>query len=419
MIHDSRYKIALYDPYTLGLGGLYRYVQGVIRELDPELFDVTVFCHPSLPFEADGRIQMRPVLPATGHPFMGIGTPTPTSFAGANGGALSSKARGLFGLMPRPVRMVAGFARSAMRISRLFRGQGFDLVHTFETDADPATLGARLAGVPRVVYTYQVDSTYRSEAERRCLGNRVTEFVTDRCLTVGIAASERTRQDRLVRTRMPADRIVTIPNGIDTNRFRRTLQPAQARAMTGLPDDGRRIIGTVGRLHEHKGHEYLIRALAILARRDVHLVIVGSGALESELGKLADAQGVASQVTFLGQRSDVLELLQAFDVMALPSLCEALPYALLEAMSVGIACVATDVGGVAELIDEGKSGFVVPAKDPRLLADRLRILLDSPERRAIMASAARARVASAFHEQDRIKDTVRLYKSILETGIYN
>lgn len=409
-----RYKIALYDPYTIGFGGLYRYVQGILRALDPGQFDVTLFCHPNMPFETTPQMHVRPVLPAIGHPFMGAGKPVAQSFSGSARCKAPLSMRRLLAYVPRPPRIVAGFVRSALRIAPLFRGQEFDLVHTFETDADPATLAARLAGVRRVLYTYQVDSTYRSEAEQRCLGNRLTEIITDRCLTLGLAASERTRQDRLARTRVPPGRIITIPNGIDTSYFKRTMSRTEARAKTGLPDDGRFLIGVVGRLHEHKGHEFLFRAVSLLNRRDAHLVVVGSGGLEQPLRELAHSLNITGQVTFLGQRSDILELLQSFELFALPSLCEALPYALLEAMSVNLACIATDVGGNRELIEEGKSGFIVPAKDPKAFAERLNALLESEELRDQFGLEARSRVVSHFHEADRIWDTIRLYRSALE-----
>ncbi|MEO2090496.1 MAG: glycosyltransferase family 4 protein, partial [Gemmataceae bacterium] len=265
-----------------------------------------------------------------------------------------------------------------------------------------------------VLYTYQVDSTYREAAERWCVGNRLTEVITYRCLTLGIAASERTRRDRLTRTHVGSDHIVTIPNGIDTTRYARTLSRTEARKQVGLPDDGRTLIGTLGRLHPHKGQEYLIRAVAALDRRDVLAVIVGSGPLEAELKHLADDLGATDRIAFLGQRSDVIDLLQAFDVFALPSVCEALPYALLEAMSVGVPSVATDVGGVVELVEQGVSGLVVPPRDVPALTNAFRRLLDArPAERDRMAAAARHRVVTQFHEPDLVARTIGLYNSLL------
>jgi glycosyltransferase involved in cell wall biosynthesis len=414
-----RPRIGIYDPFVPGLGGLYRYVQGVVSGLDPERFDVTVFCHPNRPYGSPRGIRMIPVHPYEGFPAVSneVSAHEAGRLNSADNGHQLSRAE-LTQLLPKSARVVMGFTRSAVRIARLFRSHRFDLLHTFETDSDPATLAARMARVPRVLYTYQVDSTYREAAERWCVGNRLTEMITDRCLTVGIAASEQTRRDRLTRTHVGSGRIVTIPNGIDTVRYVRTMNRAEARKLTGLPDDGRTLIGTLGRLHPHKGQEYLIQAVAALGRQDVLAVIAGSGLLDDELRQLAARLGVTSQIAFLGQRSDVLELLQAFDLFALPSVCEALPYALLEAMSVGVPSVATDVGGVAELVEQGVSGLVVPPRDVPALTFALRRLLDATvAERDRMAAAARRRVVTQFHEPDLVRRTVDLYDTVLGRGV--
>ena len=401
-----RLRVAVYDPFTPGLGGLYRYVQGVLDGLTPDRFDVTLFCHPNRPFRLHPGVEVVPV-----HPYTGV----PADAAGAAGTRGASPppvdgpgARFPRRLVPGSALRVAGFVRSAWSVARLFRGRGFDVVHTYETDADPAVLAARFAGVPRVVYTFQVDSSYLPPAVRDNPGRRLTEMATDRCLSLGIAASEATRRDRLRRTHVGPARLVAIPNGIDSTVYVRTLSRAAARAATGLPDDGRLLLGTVGRLHEHKGQEYLLRALAELppGLPPHAAVIVGSGELDAPLKALAAALGVADRVAFLGQRSDILPLLQSFDLFALPSVCEALPYALLEAMSVGLPCVATAVGGVSELIEDGRTGSVVPPRNPTALATALAGLLRSAELRATTGAAARDRVVAHFHEPALIARTV-------------
>lgn len=412
MTGPRRPRIAVYDPFTPGEGGLYRYVQGVVSGLDPARYDVIVFCHPNRPFTTAPGVRVVPVLPYSGRPHEAVaeGAGTPCGAAGP-----VRAGRRVRAVAPPAARLVAGYVRSAVRIARLFRRPRFDLVHTFETDADPAALAARIAGVQVVVYTYQVDSTYRPDADRAAVGHRLIETLTDRCLTRGIAASEATRRDRLRRTHPGRGRIVTIPNGIDADRFRRTLAPTDARRKAGLPNAGELLVGTVGRLHEHKGQEYLVRGFGLLAPSfpTARLVVVGSGPLEPHLRAVAAEAGVADRVLLLGQRSDVAELLQGFDVFALPSVCEALPYALLEAMAVGLPAVATAVGGVAELIEHGRSGYVARPRDPTGLAARLRPLLESPALRAAVGSAARQRVADRFHEPVLIARTIALYDRLL------
>jgi glycosyltransferase involved in cell wall biosynthesis len=243
---DRRPRVAIYDPFTPGLGGLYRYVQGVIDGLTPDRFDVTLFCHPNRPFTVRPGVEVVPVLPYTGRPHA---APSPAPANGPNLATVQTppplKPRRF---VPGSALRVAGFLRSAWAVAPLFRGRGFDAIHTFETDADPAVLAARIAGVPRVVYTCQVDSSYLPPEVRNNPGKRLTEVMTDWCLSLGIAASEATRRDRLRRTHVGPATFVTIPNGIDTVAYARTIDATEARRRTDLPDDGRLLVGTVGRL---------------------------------------------------------------------------------------------------------------------------------------------------------------------------
>jgi glycosyltransferase involved in cell wall biosynthesis len=412
--HVRRPRIGIYDPYTPGLGGLYRYVQGVLSGLEPHEFDVTLFCHPNCPFVVPPGTKVIPVLPHTSSPIINTNTVLTSELVTASTTTASQSllSRSWRNLTPQSLRVVLGFIRSAVKTATLLRPYEFDLVHSFETDADPAILAARLANVRTVLYTYQVDSSYRTPEIQRCPGHRLTEMIADHAMTHGIAASSQTRSDRLKRTHVGPKKIRTILNGIDPDRFVRTLSKSQAREMTGLPNDGRIILGTTGRLHRHKGQEFLLRAVHQLRRPNVLLVIAGSGELQDYLHKLALELKIENQVLLLGQRSDISELLQAFDLFALPSICEALPYSLLEAMSMGVPSIATTVGGVAELIENGVSGYLVPPSNVIELANSLQKLLNHSESELdLMSKAARNRVLCSFHERVNINELIKIYKA--------
>src|SRR5690606_24346412 len=186
------------------------------------------------------------------------------------------------------------------------------------------------------------------------------------------------------------DRALTVLNGIPVERFVSTPKRRErAHALLG-PGTDEAVIGSVGRLVELKNHALLIGVLPALRRRHprLKLVIVGYGALESQLKAQAQHLGVGAEVLITGQRSDVADLLPAFDVFALPSRTEGLSIALLEACATGLAVVATDVGGNPEIIHDGTTGLLVPSDDAMALETALNALLRDASRRATLGQQA-------------------------------
>jgi len=160
------------------------------------------------------------------------------------------------------------------------------------------------------------------------------------------------------------------------------------------------VVGSVGRLMPIKGIEYLIRGFGMLMRdgeaQSNRLIIVGDGPLRISLDQLAQEQGVAAQTMFLGERRDVYDVMRAFDVFTLPSLHEGVPMVLLEAMAIGVPIVASGVGGIPEVVTDGKEASLIPAQDPQAIEKALRALRDSTELRERMIEAARHRVEAQF-----------------------
>jgi glycosyltransferase involved in cell wall biosynthesis len=193
-----------------------------------------------------------------------------------------------------------------------------------------------------------------------------------------------------------ASRAETVLNGIPVQRFRNTAgRRASARALLAL-SDSIPVIGCVGRLVPLKNQQLMIQVLPELLRAHptLKLVMVGDGELDAALRELASSKGVASQILFLGQRSDVSELLPAFDIFALPSRTEGLSIALLEACATGLPAVATAVGGNTEIIREGETGLLIPVDNAEALRDALLALLNEPGLRARLGSTASEWVAA-------------------------
>ena len=263
---------------------------------------------------------------------------------------------------------------------------------------------ARRSGVPVVVQTQH--QPWLLNSRKRASFFRAIAPV-DRL----IAVSEGVRLTHL-RIGVPADSMVTVPNGI----VRRGAGPGRqaARAQLGLHPD-QPVIMTVGRLMVQKGQSYLVAAIPALAARFPRLavVIVGGGYLADELARQAAELGVAEIVHLPGHRDDARMLLDAADVFVLPSRQEGMPLAALEAMDVGLPVVATDVIGTAEVVANRQTGTLVAPQDPAALAAALAELLGDPVLRARYGEAGSLRYTELFTAQRMAAQTLAVYDDLL------
>lgn len=188
----------------------------------------------------------------------------------------------------------------------------------------------------------------------------------------------------------PAKKVVSIPNAVDVEYF-------VARDDAPETADAARVVLTVAALERGKGIAELLHAIATSRHRDLRLDLVGRGEPreEARYKQLVAALGLTGRVRFRGRTPDVLGHYRAADLFVLPTYAEGLPLALLEAMAVSRACIASDVLGVRHLL-EGGAGVLVPKADALALRDAIDRLLDAPEERARLGRAARARVVERF-----------------------
>jgi glycosyltransferase involved in cell wall biosynthesis len=175
------------------------------------------------------------------------------------------------------------------------------------------------------------------------------------------------------------------------------------------------VLGTAGRLVELKGLEYLLRAAAALRHEfpTLRVEIAGSGPQRAKLEEELVEFGLGGRVEFLGWVDNLNTVLPRWDIFVMPSLEEGFPVAALDAMAVGLPVVATRVGGVPELIEDGKTGWLVPPRDVEALASRLRVLLCNPELRANVGAAAHAHVSTRFDAAHMAEDFAGLYDELL------
>jgi len=323
-----------------------------------------------------------------------------TIVTGSRDGLLDAEAAGLEVIVDPVLRERIAPVSDLLAVRRLemmFRERNFDVVHTHCAKAGAVgRLAARRAGTPRIVHTFhgfpfhEFQSAARRQAyvsiERR-LG-RITDVAL--CVGAGVAA------EAIRRELIAPQRVRTIGVAVDgPGRIRASMSAGtpearlRARVALGLPA-GATVVGVVGRLTYQKAPEDFLTAMRALGRPGVIGVWVGGGELAERVGRRVRELGV--RVVLASQRSDVLDVLPAFDIFVMPSRYEGLPTAIVEAMICGIPVVATAVNAVSDIVIPGETGLLVPPHRPELLAAAVRYLLDSPAVAARLAAAASARV---------------------------
>ena len=228
-----------------------------------------------------------------------------------------------------------------------------------------------------------------------------------------IGVSDEVTQTLQRSTRLPSERLVTIPNGIDGSQFQLDQDKMALRQQLGLPLE-RPIAISVGRLTRQKGYPDLLTALTLIpaAERPMTL-IVGDGPDRHALEELVAELGLTDDVRFLGGRSDIPDLLVAADCFVLASLWEGLPLVLIESMAARLPAIVTSVGGNPGVVEDGETGLLVPASDPPALAKALRDLLGDRPRLERIGMAARVRFQRDFSLDPFIRAHEELYREVL------
>jgi glycosyltransferase involved in cell wall biosynthesis len=232
-----------------------------------------------------------------------------------------------------------------------------------------------------------------------------------------LCVAESHRRELIGRYRLPPERVVTIPNGVDLGRFRAAESGEQVRKELGIPDDSP-VIGIIGRLTHQKGHCYLLRALPMLAcdHPALRCLVVGDGHLYGELVELVTRLGVQDRCIFMGVRQDIPAVLSALDILVVPSLSEGMPYVVLEGMASGKPVVATAVNGIPEVVEDRVTGRLVPRQDSGALVEVIGELLTDPESSAVMGRAARRKVEERFSVERWIARLEALYNDLTGRG---
>jgi glycosyltransferase involved in cell wall biosynthesis len=251
---------------------------------------------------------------------------------------------------------------SAWRLRSILRGRRFDVVHAHAVMSIAcAALGER----PRTVVSRRVDFA----VAKNLLGALKYRRGADLYLAISSGVREALRAGGI-----GDERIRLVPSGIDLDKFERVRDPSYLREEFGVAP-GTVVVGNVAALAPHKAQSDLLRAAEIVCRErdDVRFFVVGEGALRKRLEALARTLGVEARVTFTGFREDVLEILSMFDCFVMSSYLEGLGTSIMDAQAMRVPVVATDTGGIPDVVEDRVTGLLVPPRDPESLA---RAMLD-------------------------------------------
>lgn len=297
---------------------------------------------------------------------------------------------------------------SFLKVAKIFKEEKIEIIHTHNTQPFiDGTLGALLSGVKTIIHT---DHARNFPDKKRYM---LAEWLMSNFAYKIIGVSEHTSQNLIKYVRIPPQKIMTIPNGIDGTRYNIVIDKVKKKKELGIKNNGP-IIGLGVRLTEQKGITYLLNAMPEIIKSfpDITLLIAGEGEREDILKKEAKDLGVDKNTLFIGPRYDIPGLLKVFDLYVLPSLWEGLPMVLLEAMAAGCPIVATNVGGNYTAISNGENGSLVEAKNPLALsAEIIRLLKDNKLRESyskkgleIFRKQFRAEVMTKQYEKLYLKE---------------
>ncbi|MCI0696919.1 glycosyltransferase [candidate division KSB1 bacterium] len=304
------------------------------------------------------------------------------------------------------------------QIRKIVKEHQIDVVQTTLFWADfVGTLAARTAGAPVVIswetVSHEGDS-YHHKLQRRA-GYRLAMYFTDKV----VAVSHEIKESLIRRRGLDPDKIEVIHYGVDLEKFHPNGGLESKRHELGFKDE-EIAIAIVARLEEVKGHRYFIEAFRTLTAKYSHIssIFVGDGNCRRDLENMVHETGLHGRIRFLGIRKDVNEILNAIDILVLPSIAgEGLPNVILEAMACGKPVIATTVGGAPEAIRDGENGFLVPPKNVIAMHEALETILSARDKISQYSQKSRAIAEREFSLQKQLTSFQMLYNNLYHQNV--
>lgn len=373
----SAKKNILYIRDSGGIFGAERVILTLARGIDKELFNIFLLC-----------------------------------MEGGNGNSRSLVNRAIqSGISVETIRVNGRFDIAAlMKIRKVLKRRQIDIIHSHDYKSNLYGLLASI-GLPVKRILTAHGATRDSLLKRLYLF--IDVFITYRFFDIIIAVSEDLYR-KLIKKGISKDHLAIIKNGLDL-----TLNCNNFIAQEQLKIPGEsKVFAVVGRLFPDKGHRYFLEAFSRIHRRypNTFGLIVGDGPSYEEINRQVKEYGLSESISLCGLRYDMDSVYKQIDYLVIPSLTEGLPYVLLEAMAFGIPVVATSVGDIPKLIDDGKTGYTVNPGDSDQLADKMALLMEDPIVAEHMAKRAKMVVETTYSAQQMIYQTEQMYQKIIGLG---
>jgi glycosyltransferase involved in cell wall biosynthesis len=304
--------------------------------------------------------------------------------------------------------------RGTLEVYRILSRGRYDIV---QSHTSVGGVIGRLAGwaarTPVVLWTVHGLGAHPGHPAWKRLLLRSVESVLDWFTNHYVAVSNDLRDAGVRAGIYPADKVSVIPNGLQLDHVPSSMDRAAKRRALGIPE-GCPVIGTVTRLEPQKANDVFLQAVAGVTRHmpDLVTLIAGDGPQRADLEGMAASLGLTERVRFLGWRTDAVELLGILDIFCMSSRWEGCPMVLLEAMAMRCPIVATDIGGVREIVINEETGLLVALDDPEALANAVLHLLGDDAKRERFGEAGRRRVKERFSAEGMLDAYGRLYRNL-------
>ena len=311
------------------------------------------------------------------------------------------------GLRVIPYKIRQAWDLKAIRtIRKVIRDSGVEIVHTHSSvDSWAAGMAARWARGPVLVRTRHI-----SVPVKRPRLNRLY-YLPDAIVTTG----EHIRRDLLRSHKIPSDRVVSIPTGVDTGRFSPRLPAWEVKKALGFPEDAR-VITSVAVLRTQKRHELILEAAGEVLREfpQARFLFVGEGPGQRRVERAVSARGLNQYVHLSGYRSDIPEILSFTEVGVIASVAEGVPQFLFQVMAMARPFVSTAVGGIPDIAVRGDNGLLVPPEDSQALARAIIRLLRDPEEAGRLGAQGRLRVERDYTVERMAEKVLQVYHRVWE-----
>lgn len=269
-----------------------------------------------------------------------------------------------------------------------------------------------LANVPVIIATEH--GFYRYKKKRQILIDWLLSHITDKIIVI----SEAVKNYISLRTKIPLNKFQVIYNFIDIETFIPKKSKDELRQEFGISEQDF-IVGSVGRIVKEKGYDILLQAMNLLKERGYSFkcIIVGDGKYLSTLKSNACAANLSRGVIFTGFRSDIADILQIFDIFALPTLDEGFGISIIEAQLMGLPVIASSVDAIPEIIQSGHNGLLIPPDDPNSLANEIEYLYKNAGRRSEIGIKARESVVERFSANVGVGNLDYTYTQLIKTHL--